>query len=70
MDTDILQEQHRWKSTLKSIRDVVRQVEEKVFFLIMQLVQNPSNLTNEVLFLSLPIVARGRIIWIIRFTNR
>ncbi|XP_050420010.1 cytoplasmic dynein 2 heavy chain 1 [Adelges cooleyi] len=29
MDTDILQEQHRWKSTLKSIRDVVRQVEEK-----------------------------------------
>lgn len=30
MDIDILQEQHQWKQTLKSIRDIVRQVEEKV----------------------------------------
>jgi hypothetical protein len=30
MDIDILQEQHLWKQSLKSIRDIVRQVEEKV----------------------------------------
>jgi len=30
MDIDILQEQHQWKLELKSIRDIVRQVEEKV----------------------------------------
>lgn len=30
MNTDILQEQHEWKLGLKSIRDIVRQVEEKV----------------------------------------
>lgn len=32
MSTDILQEQHQWKLRLKSIRDIVRQVEEKVIF--------------------------------------
>lgn len=30
MSIDILQEQHQWKLELKSIRDVVRQVEENV----------------------------------------
>jgi len=30
MSTDILQEQQQWKVGLKSIRDIVRQVEEKV----------------------------------------
>lgn len=30
MDIDILQEQHRWRLELKSVRDIVRQVEEKV----------------------------------------
>jgi len=30
MSIDILQEQHQWKVGLKSIRDIVRQVEEKV----------------------------------------
>ncbi|XP_050526495.1 cytoplasmic dynein 2 heavy chain 1 isoform X2 [Daktulosphaira vitifoliae] len=29
MEIDILQEQHRWKQVLKSIRDIVKQVEEK-----------------------------------------
>lgn len=30
MNIDILQEQHKWKLELKNIRDIVRQVEEKV----------------------------------------
>jgi len=30
MSIDVLQEQHQWKVCLKSIRDIVRQVEEKV----------------------------------------
>jgi len=30
MSIDILQEQQQWKVGLKSIRDIVRQVEEKV----------------------------------------
>lgn len=30
MNTDILQEQNEWKLGLKNIRDIVRQVEEKV----------------------------------------
>lgn len=30
MNTDILQEQQQWKFGLKSIRDTVKQVEEKV----------------------------------------
>lgn len=30
MSIDILQEQHEWKLGLNSIRDIVRQVEEKV----------------------------------------
>lgn len=32
MGIDILQEQSQWKLELKSIRDVVRQVEEKVIY--------------------------------------
>jgi len=32
MAIDILQEQHQWKVELKSIRDIVRQVEEKVIY--------------------------------------
>jgi len=32
MSIDILQEQHQWKIELKSIRDIVRQVEEKVIY--------------------------------------
>lgn len=32
MGIDILQEQPQWKLELKSIRDVVRQVEEKVIY--------------------------------------
>lgn len=32
MGIDILQEQFQWKLELKSIRDVVRQVEEKVIY--------------------------------------
>lgn len=34
MSIDILQEQHQWKIELKSIRDIVRQVEEKVIYII------------------------------------
>lgn len=34
MNVDILQEQHQWKLGLKSIRDIVRQVEEKVIFIL------------------------------------
>jgi len=30
MSIDVLQEQQQWKIGLKSIRDIVRQVEEKV----------------------------------------
>lgn len=30
MSIDILQEQYQWKLGLKNIRDIVRQVEEKV----------------------------------------
>lgn len=32
MSIDILQEQHQWKTELKSIKDIVRQVEEKVIY--------------------------------------
>lgn len=37
MTIDILQEQQQWKVELKSIRDIVRQVEEKVIYLIMRI---------------------------------
>jgi len=38
MSIDILQEQHQWKIELKSIRDIVRQVEEKVIYNIPTLI--------------------------------
>lgn len=37
MNVDILQEQHQWKLGLKSIRDIVRQVEENVTHLFYTL---------------------------------
>lgn len=37
MNIDILQEQNQWKFGLKSIRDIVREVEEKVIHLFYTL---------------------------------
>lgn len=71
MNVDILQEQHQWKLGLKSIRDIVRQVEEKVIhlFYIYSTYSIFVYKSKCKLFSSSRTAKLGKHIWIIKYTK-